>query len=228
MSTDFADPQTKPELDAPPPKKKSWVPTCLIGCGVIVVVGLLACGGAAWYGISQAPIIAADLIITAIEESELPDEEKREVKKQIDRVKDAYKRGDIGYAEFGKMAQSFAESPLMSLIYVYAAEKQYLEPSGLSDEEKADAKLVLSRLIRGVTEEKVDMDGVDEALEPITLQKTNNQRQLKPTLSDEEVREFIANCKQIADDAGVSEEHVDVNVSDTVKQLVDETLGEEG
>ena len=126
------------------------------------------------------------------------------------------------------MAQSFAESPLMSLIYVYAAEKQYLEPSGLSDEEKADAKLVLSRLIRGVTEEKVDMDGVDEALEPITLQKTNNQRQLKPTLSDEEVREFIANCKQIADDAGVSEEHVDVNVSDTVKQLVDETLGEEG
>ncbi len=203
MSTDFADSPTKPDLDGPPPKKKSWVPTCLIGCGVFAVVVLLACGGITWYGFMQAPILIADAITKGIDESDLPEDEKREVKKQIERVKDAYTNGDIGLAEFGQMAESFAKSPLMAMIIIFAADEKYIKPSGLSDEEKADAKLILVRVARGVTEEKIAEHDMDDALDVITKSKVNQQRQLKDSLTDEEVRKFIAECKAVVDAAEI-------------------------
>ena len=83
-------------------------------------------------------------------------------------------------------------------------------------------------MARGLSEEKIAENSMDEALDLITESKADEQRELKDSLTDEEVREFIAACKTVVDEAEIPDENFQVKVSDAVKAIVDELLGEEG
>jgi len=48
-----------------------------------------------------------------------------------------------------------AKSPVMQSIVISAVESAYVEPSGLSAEEKQAAHLTLQRVLRGVFEQKI-------------------------------------------------------------------------
>lgn len=238
MSTPFQEPtpyQQAPyqetfAVEQPPPQRTGggWLPALLIGCLVTFVIGVCVCGGVVWYVMRNAKAIASDvargMIVSVVEESELDEEEKQAIIAQVDRVADKYKSGEISTEDLGRIMEELAESPLVGAIMIYSIEAKYVAPSGLSDEEKEQARATLQRVLRGVYDEMIDPNELEPLMEQMTIEMPDGNRQLKESVTDKELRDFLAECKQKADDAEVPDEPYEVKISEEFRRAVDSAL----
>ena len=208
-----------------PPAPRSWLPFCLAGCLIVGFLSLVVCGGGAWYLARNVKSIASDVarktIVNAVEQSELDPAEKRAIIADVDRVVDQYRAGKITLDDLGRIFEELAKSPVMQSIVVYAVDKQYIEPSGLTDEEKQAGRLTLQRVVRGLFEEKIKEGDLDPALDHLSTRTPGGQRQMKDRVSDQELRKFLAECQRLADQAGIPSEPVDIKISEEFRKAID-------
>jgi len=208
--------------------KKGWS-GCLIGCLVAFGLCLVMCAGAGLYIRANAKTwvsnVAREGIKTVLADSGLPQEEQNAIQRQVNRVADAYEAGDISNQELAEIMQELAQSRLMGVITLQAVDAKYLQSSGLSDEEKTEAKRTLMRVVRGAIEEKLSeqqmKDLGDHFLKPGS---SENQKQLRNSLTDEELRTFITEAKEMADGAEIPDEDYDVQLSEEIKKAIDKAL----
>jgi hypothetical protein len=219
-----------PEAEPKEERKKSFWSMCLGGClvGVVVVAVLVA---VALFWISRnwrelASNFGAQAIKQGIDQSQLPAQEKIDIKIQIDRVADAVRKGQLSGDQLHTLMQKLVESPLMTSFVAAAVEKQYFEKSGLSDEEKAEGKRTVRRFLRGTIDNKIDKQGFDAAMTHVADRDVGGNWKLRQQVSDDELRAFLAEAKARADAANIAEEPKDIDPSDEVKRIVDEALGE--
>src|SRR5690349_18804437 len=128
-----------------PEKKRSMWQTCLIGClGMMAIMLVLAVIVGIWvsrHWREWAADLGSQVINQGIDASDLAPQEKVEVKEQVDRVAKAFRSGQISNEQAGRIFKKIMESPLMPMIGVMVVDKQYLEKSGLTAEEKAEGRL---------------------------------------------------------------------------------------
>jgi hypothetical protein len=105
-----------------------------------------------------------------------------------------------------------------------AVDRHYFDRSKLSDEEKAAGRQSLKRFTRGIIDEKIDEKGIDAVMAHIADRKPDGQWELRSTVSDDELRAALTEAKTQADAAGIPEAPQDVNPSDEVKRIIDESL----
>ena len=219
--------QSLPPHKIEPPRRNAWMPV-LIGCFGAILVVMLVCGGLGWYAVSNVKRLATnvtrDAIVGMIESTELPDDEKQELIGQVDRVVDQYKAGKITLEQIGQIVEELGESPLIGAAVVFFAESKYLDASGFSDEEKTAARRTLQRTARGIHEGLLQMDQLEDSIAIISRTGPDGERQLKDQVTDEELREFLASLKQLADDAGVPDEEFTVDIGEAFKEVVDRAL----
>jgi hypothetical protein len=202
----------------------------LLGClGVIllvIVVGIIA----GIYVARNARQWVGDGMHTAgvamIKDSNLPDDQKERIILQIDELHQGFLAGVITFEQLGQVFAEIAESPLLPMGLVWAMDAKYVEPSGLDDQAKADARLQLQRFARGVYEEQLNETDVDEVIEPYSTVAPDGSRELKEQLTDEELNALIADVKQRADSAGISNEPFDVDIAAEVEKAIDEALAQ--
>lgn len=228
--TDVVNPYDRPAGNQfEPPRKNRWVPACLIGCGVVALVVVLACGIGGYWTVTKAPAMAAravrDGMAEQVRSSDLPEAEQEAIVQEMDRVVVAIEKGDVNMQNVKRTMEELAESPLVIFVLIAGLEEQYLKKSGLSNEEKAAAKLTIQRIYRGVKEEKIDMSQLESGLEHIATKKADGGWELKSHVSDEDLRAFLAECKQLADDAEVPNEPFEFVLSEEVHKIVDSLLG---
>lgn len=226
--------QAGPGFPNDPPKSASgngclWA--LLIGGLGGIVIAALCCGIGGYYAVTNAKSLMADglrsIAVNLIEDSELTEEDQQEVIAQVDRVVAAYKKGEIDEKDLEKILKEIQTSPLIPLAVVYGVEKQYLDKSGLTAEEKTDARKQLQRLIRGGIEKKIPESDVEALLAPLQQTGPQGEKQMKPTLTDEEIKTFVAGAKKLADDAMIPDEEYKVDIGEEVKRIVDAGLGVE-
>ena len=212
----------------PEQARSNWVPACLVGCLLMFIVSVLLCAGTAWYVFSHAKRIASNLaremIVSVVEESDLEVEEKQAIVAQVNRVVEQYQSGKITTEDLGRIMEELAESPLMGAILIKSVEAKYIDPSGLSEEEKADARVTLQRVLRGMYEEQLDPDDLQTAMDYVSYETSDGQRQLKNQVSDDELRAFLQECELRADEAGVPDESYEVQISEELKRAIDRAL----
>jgi hypothetical protein len=212
-------------------RQRSWLSTCLIGCLVIVVVGLLVVGvGVYW--ITQnwrgwTSTAGAQAVMQNVNASDLPEQEKREIEVQVKRVADAFGDGRISFEQLGKIIEKLMESPVLTTIIVSTAETKYLDPSGLSDEEKDEARITIQRFTRGAVDGTIDQNSMDMALEHIADPQEGGGWRLRMRVSDAELRAFLAVAKAEADEANIPEEPEEFDASDEIKRIIDDAMGEQ-
>jgi hypothetical protein len=217
------------DLNAPE-KRRSWLSGCLIGCLVVMVVMLLLGVIAAIWVTRNWKNWAANSISVvvkqSIENTDLPPEEKAQVVAEIDRGAKAFADGEISGEQAARLMEQLVQSPLITAIVASAAEKKYVDPSGLSEEEKTAANITLQRFARGVIDQKISEQTYETVLSNIAT-KQGDQWQLKDTVTDEELRKFLEAAKTAADDADVVEQPPQVDPSDEIKRLIDEALNDQ-
>jgi hypothetical protein len=214
-----------------PQRQRSWLSTCLFGCLIAAVIGVVLAAIAAYWIARNwrdwTARVLSDGINQSIDESDLPPQEKEEIKVQVTRVADAFRNKKISNEQITVLFQELMESPILAAFVVQAAEEKYLDPSGLSDEEKAEARITIQRFTRGAVEGKIDQASVDAAVENIADPQENGGWQLRERVTDAEIRAFLAAAKAEADKANIPEEPMEFDPSDEIKRIIDNAMGEQ-
>jgi hypothetical protein len=220
-----------PYGDQLPERRRSWLSTCLMGCLIVAIVSVVLAGIAAWWVAQNwrgwTARLLSDGINQAIDQSDLPRQEKDEIKVEVRRVAEAFRNKQISNEKMGQLFQELMESPILAIFVVQAAEAKYLDPSGLAVEEKAEARITIQRFTRGAVEGKIDQPSVDAALEHIADSNEDGGWQLREQVTDDELRAFLAVAKAEADKAEIPEEPVDFDPSEEIKRIVDKAMGVE-
>jgi len=128
---------------------------------------------------------------------------------------------------------------LLPMIMVGAFGNEYIDSSGLSDDEKAQARYQLNRAERGISEGTIPITDIDNILDPLRPdpgEKTEARVSLdrltfsfpKPEyVDDDELHQFIANAKAAADEAGVPDEKYTIDYAAEVKKVIETAVGHE-
>lgn len=219
------------QRDATPPTEKgNFLLYCLGGCLVMfVLLAVLAGIGVYWAatrGVEMAVTFAQESAIEGVRQSELAEDDKQEIITQINRVAEAYKRGEISNEKMGRVFEKLAEGPLISVGMVYFIEQQYVASSGLSQEEKDQAHRTLERAARGVYEKKIDPQELEQVAEPISRQGADGQMELKEQVTDEELRDFLARLQTLVEQREIPDEPFEIDIGDEVRKAVDEALAD--
>jgi hypothetical protein len=198
---------------------------CLIAAAVVLVI-VIAIG--AWVAFSWKGWVAAGIktaAVQAIGDSQLPQDQKDRLNTRISGLADDFGNGKLTFTQLGEVMQQVATSPLLPLAMVYSAETAHVQSSALSDEEKTAAKRSIARFARGLVDGSISPTAVDDVLTHVATRKpNNNQFELKPTVTIDEVKAFVATAKSKADEAKVPDEDYQINFADEVDKVIDAGL----
>lgn len=211
--------------------KATGTSKCLLGCLVVAAlfVLLLIAGGVYLYKNFRG--MAADamhqVVQDAVEQSELPVEQKEGIMAEVGTLRDDFKSGKLSLQDAGRVMQELMRGPLVPVMLVSSIQDRHIEPSvALTAEEKQDAELQSQRFNRGLFEEKISRKTADAALAPVTDPTENpDVRVVKPTLTDAELRKYIADLKAAADAAMVPNEPYQVDIAGELRKTIDKALG---
>lgn len=199
--------------------------SCLLAFLVLGLVCLAICGVGGYLGVKNAPDWAHRAVVAAVNDSDLSAEDKQKITAEMDRLLAEYKAGNVSQEQVRSALEELGKSPLPVLIMAYAAMENFVTPSGLSDTEKAEAKLAFQRIARGTFQKKIDPDDLETALNYVSKKDFNGNRQLKSRVSDEELRSLVKECTRVADEAEIPNEPFEVEFAAEVKRIVDRALG---
>ena len=162
-----------------------------------------------------------------IDSSDFPLQEKSEITEIIDQIKDGYLAGEISLDELGLILESMGDCPALPIGLVTQFEQSYVEPSGLSSEEKALANLNLNRLARGISDGQIGWEVIDEILAPISDPGEDGNQNLKAPeqVTDEEIRLVLATVQEAVDQARISNQKIEIDISDEFRKSVEDALG---
>jgi hypothetical protein len=215
---------------APPPPRSNWLRGCLLGCLAVVVLFLiLGVVATIWISRNWRAWTANTMsmaIKVSIDETGLPDAEKEQIKAEVDRGANLFRDGKISNEQAARLVETIMASPLMTALITSGAEKKYLDSSGLSDEEKSEAKVTLQRFARGIIDNKINQQTRDAAMQHISETQADGSRRLRDKVSDAELLAFLTDAKKAADEAQIPEQVPQIDPSDEVKRIIDEVTSE--
>jgi hypothetical protein len=211
-------------------RPRNWLVTCLIGCLAIMVVAMVLFA-IVIYWVSQnwrgwTSEAGSHVVMQMVNESDLPQQEKAEIEVQVDRVADAIRDGDMSLEQMGEIFEKLTQSPVLTTIIVSTADARYINKSGLTEDEKAEARATVHRFVRGALDHQIDEASVEEALEHIGDRQPDGGWRLKDRVTDDELRAFLATAKAKADEVNISDEPELFDPSDEVKEIIDEVMNE--
>lgn len=211
----------------PPAKPRSWLTGCILGCLVFAVIALLLTGLAAIWISRNWKAWTASTVSQGIKQTiatlDLPPQEKIEVMAEVDRAAKAFADGQMSGEQAAKLLTNIVKSPLMTVMLAAAADKKYIAPSGLNAEEKVAANVTLQRFARGVFDDKISEATYESVMKNIAT-KHSDRWELRDKVSDDELRKFLAEAEQAADDADIEENPPQIDPSDEIKRLIDQAL----
>ena len=194
----------------------------LIIFGVIFLCIAVIAAYAALHWKQWAADIANVATREVVKESGLPDDQKQVILSEIEQLGNDFKAGKISTEELARMAKAIGESPLIPLAGVQVARQKYIEPSDMSEKEKAAAILAVQRFARGVHEKKISRDTLNDVMKPVADLRPNGQWRPKENPTRMEIDQFIANAKARADEAMIPNEPFDLNIAEELRKAIHE------
>jgi hypothetical protein len=220
--------QTQKQIKSAGVQSQSGMATALLVAIIAIVVIFVAAGV---YAVKNRQIWIAHGITAAmnaiINTSGIPSQEKSQVTEIIYQINQGYLSGEISTAELGLIFEGMAKCPALTIGLVTQFEQSYVAPSGLSSSEKLAADTDLNRLARGLSNGQISWEITETILAGISELGEDGKHQLKTSdeVSDEEIRAVLAAVKIAADEAGISENKVEIDISDEFKKSVEDALG---
>lgn len=222
--------QTPPAMDQP--KKTSPILYIGVGCLVLFLLACVTFCAGMWYVASNAERwatavganVTADVISEMINESEIPADQKDRINVRVAELRDGIKSGELTFEQLGGVLEKLGESPLLHVALVESWSKQYIEPSALTEQEKAAARRSIDRFARGIYEGDIPQEATSEVTAPITTVDEYGDEQMKDNPTTEELKEVIELAKAKADEAGVPDEPFEINYADEIDKAIDEGL----
>jgi hypothetical protein len=217
--------QPREHFDTPPP---SGCRNFAMGCGCATAVLMLVIGTIVIWLLTNWKNLAANVAkqaaADAVAKSSLAPADKARVLKRINQLADDFESGKVSVEQIGRVMEQVAQSPLLPLGLVMAADEKYVKPSGLTDDEKQAARRTLQRFARGAFEKTIVERDVEEVMNLVMEPQADGSQQIKERLTDAELKAFLDKARQKADAANVPDEDFHVNIADEIENAIDKAL----
>lgn len=223
-----------PNPSNPSPEKKGLSGCAIagIGCGVLLLLGVIIAGAGAWYVASNFRSLASGATTTVLKESikelRLPADQQARIEQRIDELGSLYEQGTIDLEDFVPIMEKITQGPLLTAGAALMVERKYLDRSNLADEQKAQVRQAVQRFMRGSMDKAIPEATRDQVMQIVTTPGSGPQRELKDTLSDAELLQFAEAAAEAADAASVPEKVEEVNLADAFDEAVDAALQDLG
>ncbi len=205
---------------------KTGMSGCMKGCLVVIVFMVLGGVLLVLNARNLTARAAAYLIKTAIEESDLPADQKAALITRVDKLRTDFTDGRITDEQLKRIGKEVFEGPLMPVGAMLFMNNHHVKPSGLNDQEKQDAQLTLQRLARGVSEKKISHRRLDPIFAVISTKDDKGNRQIKKSLTDTELRDFLTLARREVDKENISTEPMEIDLVKEFDAAVERGLAE--
>ncbi len=209
-------------------KERGCAGGCLKGCFIallLMVAGIVVLGffvSRNWRGWTVS--LADYFIQESLDASNLPAEEKQEIRKELRRPLDALKAGELSIEQFEQLGNVLIESPLLPSLAVTVVETKYFLRSGLTPEEKSAGKIALRRFVHGAIKEKIDDPAIERVLSHVA-DRNGDEWKFRDKVTDDELRDLIISAEQESDKAGIPENVEEIDPSDEIRKIIDQVMG---
>lgn len=192
--------------------------------GTMLLVMVIICGGLVTYVAYNFPKWAAALargpLVAAIDQTDLPAEQKTIIKHNIARVAQAFQAGQISFSQLKSILARLADGPLSRLVMVEAVKYQYAQTHPVADDERAETMLVFERFQRGIVEGTISDAKLDKALGLIKQPAEQNRQ-----LTEAEIKPFIDAMRAAVDEANIPTEPFQPDYAAEIEKAVVAVLG---
>jgi len=200
---------------------------CLIALAVFLVLAVVVVGWVAmsWKGWTASAMTA--MTTQLVEDANLPQEQKDRVLAKVRTLADDFKSGKVTIAQLQQVGEEIGKGPLLPLIIISSIDKEYVQKSTLSAEEKAAGTRTLDRFTRGLVEKKITEAEAKAAMQPLTVPTGGQGFRLKQSseVKPEELQAALAAAKAKADELKIPDEPFVVNVADELDKAFNKALG---
>lgn len=199
----------------------------IIGCSVALLLAIVVIIAGSIFAVKKGKEVlittVKDGVTQSIEDSDLDPETQKEVILRVDRIAKEYQEGELTTQQGATILKQLVQGPLIPTLLAHAFTKQYvINNSDLTPEEQQNATLQMQRLLRGVMNNKISQEKMEQALSPVMTEQPDGSYELKPTPTAEEIREVISNAQQVADEAGISNEEYEVDIPAEIDRAIEE------
>lgn len=163
-----------------------------------------------------------------IRDSGLPEVEKKNIVQLVDSLAEEYKKNRLTLQELERIGQIFTErGPVYLLAAAYQFESDYLEPSGLSDNEKEHARLMINRLMQGLLSGIIGAATVDELAANLKTVDDDGDEVMKSQeqVADDEIRDLIKRIEDTVDAVGVPFGYKEMNLAMELQKSIENAIG---
>ncbi len=195
-----------------------------IGCGIFVLLAIAVGIFIALHFRTWAANAAQKVIMAVMDQSELPEDQKKAIISQADDLTTGFKEGRVTMQQIGQVGEKFGKSPLLQAALLMYSDVHYIEHSKLDEEAKKSASLNLQRVSRGVMEGKIGQGAVQDLMRPLMTTDPRGQQRLKPEITDQERAALLEAAKKMADEAKISSEPYQADFAGEFKKIVDSVL----
>lgn len=213
---------------------------CLVALGVLVLLVVIGVVIVAMNWRGWTANLMEQGITAIIDQAELSDADADAMKQEVASLMQDFKDKKVSVEDLGHVAEELAQSPVMTAATVMFVDKSYVQSSALTDEEKSEGTTQVSRFMRGLFDGDIPKTKIDDVTAPLQFQPGGNTTkppvqihanninlELKnpADVTTEELKIFLANCKQSADDAKVPPERYEVDMPGEFSAAIDRALG---
>lgn len=220
MATDTWNQQPEPQ------RSGGCLKGCLIVMGIIFLLLIVIAVVMFIFRRSIAANFFYEGMAMQIDASSFSAEEKVEAKAELARFRDAFKNEEISFEDVGRALTEFMNSPAFTMVLASSIENQYLDGSGLGDEEKTAGRNTIRRFAYGIGMKQMDAERAQAVMRNLGTQDPRGQFKMKQSVTDDELRAFLADAKQAADETQVPDVPPEIDLSAEIKRAVDAALDE--
>jgi len=170
-------------------------------------------------------------IHAVLTETPLPQEQKKLIIEQTDRVYEAFLDNRIVIEDMIVVVEHLLNGPVLPMGAVYFALNHYIEISEMTQTQKAVAQLQVGRMARAGVEEKINTQAIQLIVDIIkTPVDPNNPSKkmtslIKENLTVQELDQVLELAQQLADGVSIPNEPYTFDPSQHIKKAVDQLLG---
>ncbi len=215
------------QVSEEPEQSGSGCRNLFIGCSIVggVLMALIVGGGLyVYYNLSSW---VAGSLKASVESTTLPEDQKKRIKKQIDKLKNKYNEGKIDLDELQSVSSKIVEGPLLKVGVVLFVQKTYFqETDKLNDEEKEKSMRALDRYARGLYEDKISPDTMEQVFRPLEKKTKTGGSRFKEEPSRKVLLKVAEKAREKADENNIPDEEFNVDVASEFEKIVREATKE--
>jgi len=203
--------------------QRSQAMSWFLGCLVALVAIAVLCAGGCWLAADRIMGFAVDKIhgvmVEAIEESYLPEEQVASIKNDLGRLRDAVIEKRVVMERVEALDEEIER--VLSLGFLEWFEHSAIDDAGMEPEEAEAARRTVQRFARGINERKLDME---HDLDNVNLQRRNGDEHW----DIDSIQRTVRQMQEAVENANIPDEPYQADIGREFTILVDNLIQQSG